>query len=244
MPQEELQILYEDREILVCVKPPGVPVQSDRTGAYDLTSRLLNYLAASGSTAQVPYLAVIHRLDRPVGGVMVFAKTKKAAAELSRQVQERTMTKRYYCVLTGVKTDKERQQKEEPSEWENITGYLVADKQKNSSRMVELPQAGAKKAELRVRLLEWKETVLAEVELLTGRHHQIRVQMTCISEGIWGDTKYNSAFTGKKGWFELAFFSCHLAFTHPSNGKRMQFEALPEGDAFERFAYIQRLRER
>ena len=86
--------------------------------------------------------------------------------------------------------------------------------------------------------------MLAEVELLTGRHHQIRVQMTRMSDGLWGDTKYNPEFTGKKGWFELALFSHELILTHPSTGQKLRFEALPEGELFEGFSYIQRLRER
>ena len=251
MLQEELRILYADRVILVCKKPPGVPVQGDRSGAYDLASRLLNYLAASESGAlsgkasgrpQIPYLAVVHRLDRPVGGVMVFAKTKQAAARLSRQIQERETEKRYYCVLTGIKGSLGK-------EWETLTDYLVMDTRTNLSRLAAPEDTGAKEARLRIRLLEQEraaeqELALAEVELLTGRHHQIRVQMTGISEGIWGDTKYNSGFRGKKGWFSLALFSSYLAFFHPSTGEKLQFCLPPEGEVFERFAYIQRLRER
>lgn len=247
MRQQELQILYEDRDIIVCVKPAGVPTQGDRTEAYDLTSRLLNHLAQNRVREQVsvrgtepPYLAVVHRLDRPVGGVMVFAKTKKAAAELSRQVQEHQMTKRYYCVLTGCQSE------DVTDEWETRVDYLTMDKRTNLSRIAEKNEKEAKKAELCWRGIEKGEdaTLLAEVELLTGRHHQIRVQMTRVAEGLWGDTKYNPAFTGKKGWYDLALFSHELMFVHPVNGKTMHFSVVPEGEAFQRFSYIQRLRER
>jgi len=244
MRQEDLQILYEDKDIIVCVKPAGVPAQSDRTGAYDLTSRLMNHLAQSRGKgqAELPYLAVVHRLDRPVGGVMVFAKTKKAAAELSRQVQEHRMTKRYYCVLTGC-----RQEASVDDSWQTRVDYLSTDKRTNLSHISNKNDKEAKRAELRWRLLEsgsGAEWLLAEVELLTGRHHQIRVQMTQVAEGLWGDTKYNPSFTGKKGWYDLALFSHELIFVHPVSGKKMHFTAVPEGEIFQSFSYIQRLRER
>lgn len=245
-------ILYEDTHIIVCVKPAGIPAQPDRTGAYDLTSQLLNHLAEqerkAGKTVfggprgqQPPYLAVVHRLDRPVGGVMVFAKTKRAAAELSRQVQEHQMTKRYFCVLTGLSES----EGSESADWQTRVDYLTVDKRTNLSHVAGSGEKDAQKAELRWRLLEsGEEGHLAEVELLTGRHHQIRLQMTQVSQGLWGDTKYNPAFAGKKGWYELALFSHELAFTHPATGKQMHFTAVPESSVFDQFGYIQRLRER
>lgn len=307
--QEELQILYEDKEILVCIKPAGVPVQSDRTGDYDLTSRLLNYLSLSGKKTstfsndtklvsgrvssqvswkteqnqKIPYLAVVHRLDRPVGGVMVFAKTKKAAAELSRQIREQNMTKRYYCVVTGY-----RGNVQDIGSWQERMDWLVTEKRTNLSRITEQGEANAKLAKLRFRILEIVEPheegreneqavlrlskekqekkqailgiseemqekkksssknlqILTEVELLTGRHHQIRIQMTEIADGIWGDTKYNPDFIGKKGWWELALFSHELKFLHPSTKRKMQFQSEPLAEIFQNFSYIQRFRER
>lgn len=252
------EILFEDNHIIVCVKPAGTPAQPDRTGAFDLTSQLLNHLAESSKNSagakggnarnqQPPYLAVVHRLDRPVGGVMVFAKTKQAAAGLSRQVQEHQMTKRYFCVLTGWQGEMTKEEDENAAQlWNPQVDYMVVDKRTNLSQVATAGAKDAQKAELRWRALETKEEAgcLVEVELLTGRHHQIRLQMTQVAEGLWGDTKYNPAFAGKKGWFDLALFSHELAFTHPITGKKMHFEAVPEGSVFGQFSYIQRLRER
>lgn len=271
---KELNILYEDEDIIVCVKPAGVPTQSDRTGDYDLTSQLMNYLAQSrrqaapeqtikgGAEEKLPYLAVIHRLDRPVGGVMVFAKNQRSAAVLSRQVQEHRMTKRYYCVLTGCRESVECVQDDAGDAavcWQTQVDFLTADKRMNLSRIAEKNSKDARRAELRWRGIERyaepeaelkpgeeppPELLLAEVELLTGRHHQIRVQMTQVAEGIWGDTRYNPAFTEKKGWYDLALFSHELMFQHPATHRLLQFSAVPEGEVFRRFSYIQRLRER
>lgn len=230
---EEIQILFEDADIIVCIKPAGVPTQSDRTGDYDLTNRLLNHLALKkeNKQAEVPYLAVIHRLDRPVGGIMVFAKNKSSAAALSKQVQEHRMTKRYLCVLTGASQD----MKSGGDKWNTLTDYLRTDKRTNLSRRVSIAgdnksvPKDAKKAELSYRVLEQitdskgEQLTLTEVELLTGRHHQIRVQMTGISQGIWGDTKYNTDFAEKKGWYNLALFSHELSFVHPTTGQQMHF---------------------
>lgn len=248
MLQKKPIILYEDQELIVCIKPVGTPTQADRSGAYDLTSQLLNHLAeqARGTRqkSEVPYLAVVHRLDRPVGGVMVFAKTKRAAAHLSRQVQEHRTTKRYYCVVTGLPESVS-------DDWQTQTDWLAVDKRTNLSRIVEAGTKDAQRAELRWRVLERAAgedelagSHLVEVELLTGRHHQIRVQMSQVAQGLWGDTKYNPAFAGKKGWFDLALFSHELIFTHPATGKTMHFTAVPEGSVFQNFDHIQRLRER
>lgn len=244
MNQQDLTILYEDKEIIVCEKPPGVPSQSDKTGDYDMAGRIRNHLA--GSAKGIPYVGIVHRLDRPVGGVMVYAKTKRAAAGLSAQVQAHEMKKRYFCIVTGLESGVF----EVGASWRERTDFLLADKQGNLSRIVPPETAGAKKAILLWRLLESAGTEgerqdtmgLVEVELKTGRHHQIRVQMAGSFSGIWGDTKYHPAFIGKKGWYDLALFSHLLSFRHPATGEPMSFEAVPETELFRNFDYIRRLR--
>lgn len=228
-----VKILYEDKDIIVVVKPSGMPSQGDRTMAMDMVSYLKNYLSAgarkqgTAKRAEEPYIGVVHRLDRPVGGVMVYAKTPEAAKQLSRQIQENKIRKKYTALLTGVLPQKEGR----------LTNWLLKDGRTNASSIVPEKTAGAKRAELLYKVIQTKYTdggqhSLVEIELLTGRHHQIRVQTAGAGAGIYGDTKYNPKFQNKKGWFEMGLFSCYLEFTQPGTRKRLVFEAKPEADCF------------
>ena len=182
-----LDILYEDKDILVVVKPAGVESQTSRRLEPDMVSEIKNYLhrkaqetkklstglSPKASTAPVdPYVGVIHRLDKPVRGVMVYAKNLKAAAHLSRQVQEGKLEKIYQALVCGKPVDNVGK----------YVDYLLKDGKTNTSRIVDKSVAGAKRAELEYQILEKKEqedgTVrsLVEIHLHTGRHHQIRVQ--------------------------------------------------------------------
>ncbi len=177
-----LNILYEDEAVLVVWKPVGMESQSGHGFDADMVSEIRRYLSTGKpvdnhklSTKSVePYVGVIHRLDKPVSGVMVYAKTKNAAAALSKQVAEGKMHKKYLAVLCGKPVDNV----------EKYVDYLLKDEKENTSRIVDMGIKGGKRAELICRVLESKtvepygELTLAEIELLTGRHHQIRVQMS------------------------------------------------------------------
>lgn len=225
----KIEILYEDKEILVCVKPYGVPVQGDKSRDTDVLSYLKNHIFEAEEMEEEPYLALIHRLDRPVGGVMVFAKTQDAAADLSDQVQDGTMIKFYQAVLTG----------ELPDEFGTLEDYLVKDGKSNLSKVVKKGTKGAKKAILDYEVLDVFETdegILSYVliQLVTGRHHQIRVQTSSRGAGIYGDTKYNPRFMKtKRRYMQIALYATRLEFEHPSTGEHMVFKCEPEGDAFE-----------
>ena len=225
----KVEILYEDKDIIVCVKPYGMPVQGDKSRDTDLLSYLKNYIFEKEDMEEEPYLAMIHRLDRPVGGVMVFAKNQKAAADLSDQIQDGTMMKFYQAVVTG----------ELPEDTGVMEDYLVKDGKTNTSKIVKKGIKGAKKAELQYEVLDVFETdkgILSYIliELITGRHHQIRVQMAGRGAGIYGDTKYNSLFVKtKKKYQQIALFATRLEFDHPITGEHMVFKLEPEGDAFE-----------
>lgn len=225
----KVEILYEDEDIIVCVKPYGMPVQSDKSRDTDLVSYLKNYLFEEEDMEEEPYLAMIHRLDRPVGGVMVFAKNQKAAADLSDQIQDGTMTKFYQAVVTG----------ELPEDAGVMEDYLVKDSKTNTTKVVKKGTKGAKKAELEYEVLDMFETdngILSYIliELITGRHHQIRVQMASRGAGIYGDTKYNPLFSKtKKKYQQIALYATRLEFEHPATREHMVFKAEPEGDAFE-----------
>lgn len=218
----ELDILYEDRHIFVCRKPAGIPVQSAKAGVKDMVSILKNY---RNEKEQNTYIGLVHRLDQPVQGVMVFAKTKEAAAELSRQVTDGRMKKQYLAVVCGKPARKEGQ----------LVDYLLKDGRTNTSSIVKEGTKGAKKAELTyVIRKETEEYALAEIHLLTGRHHQIRVQMAAAGMPLAGDRKYNTG-VGADAAKYVALAAHRLTFIHPAKKKPMSFEAKPEGELFSVF---------
>lgn len=213
-------ILYEDREILVCHKPAGFPVQSRKIGSKDMESVLRNYRAGKG---EEPYAAVIHRLDQPVEGILVFGKTKRAASDLSAQVQDGRMEKFYLAVTCGIPEDKEGR----------LENELVKDGKTNTSKVVKAKCPQSKKAVLEYKVLrESQEQALVEIHLLTGRHHQIRVQMSYAGFPLWGDTKYNiqAAEARDREWQQIALCAYKLAFWHPVTKKKMEFEVKPSGN--------------
>lgn len=222
-------ILYEDEYIIACVKPCGVPAQGDKSNDEDMVSILKNYLFDQADDDREPYLAAIHRLDRPVGGIMLFAKNQEAAAKLSDQVQDGTMVKYYQAVLTGSLPDFEGE----------MTDYLVSDPKTNTAKIVKKGTKGAKRAELYYEVLDEFDTdegtlTYVLIELVTGRHHQIRAQMAAHGAGIWGDTKYNPLFTKtKRRYKQIGLYASRLEFTHPVTGEEIVIKNEPTGEAFE-----------
>ena len=220
-----IKILYEDSDIIVVVKPAGMPSQGDRSATMDMVSYLKNYLArTSGNT---PYIGIVHRLDQPVGGIMVYAKNARAAANLSLQIQNHRVEKYYLAVLSGTLT---------PGAGV-LENDLLKNEKSNLSSVTDSKNKKAKKAKLEYRTIEIcpEQLSLVEIHLLTGRHHQIRVQTSYAGCGIYGDTKYNSYFKDKKGWYPLGLFSYKLGFEHPVTKKWMTFEEKPEGKPFDQF---------
>ena len=222
-------ILYEDKEILVCHKPAGIAVQSARFGMADMESGLKNYLALK-NPGKVPYLGIVHRLDQPVEGVLVFAKTPKAASGLNRQITAKTVTKEYLAVTAQIPDEKQG----------HLEDWLKKDNRTNSSCVVTPKTPGAKKAILDYSIQEeikdertaTGKRILIKIILDTGRHHQIRVQMAHKGMPLLGDRKYNAV---DESGLPLGLCSCHLVFRHPANGKKMEFEVTPEGEAFKGF---------
>ena len=233
-----VEVLYEDKDIIVVKKPVGMESQSSASFVPDMVSEIKKHIHNQYPHAGEPYVGVIHRLDRPVGGVMVYARTKKAAAALSQQVQSRKMRKVYKAVVCGRIVDNV----------ENFVDYLLKDSRNNVSKIVEKGIMGAKRAELRYRAVKRMEDpqslTLVEIELSTGRHHQIRVQFAGHGLPLWGDNRYNPAFIhrettgGKKGRPSVALAACRLSFVHPAAGKKMTFQVRPEGEIFERFDFL------
>ncbi len=220
----DLKILFEDEQVIVCYKPAGVPTQTAKLGAADMVSLLKNYLYKKQK--KEPYVAVIHRLDQPVEGILVFAKTPFAAKELSKGMQQGAGFGKYYkAVLCGIP-------KEERAVLEN---YLVKDGKTNTSRVCGGSEKEARKAVLSYEVLAKEEnSCLVRVKLETGRHHQIRVQMAHIGCPIWGDTKYGAQEAAGKMWRQMALCAYRLEFVHPKTKKKMEFEIEPEGEGFQR----------
>ena len=225
-----LNILYEDKDILVCHKPAGLAVQNARVGNMDMESLLKNYIAQK-VPGKMPYLGIIHRLDQPVEGVLVFALNPKAAADLSRQMTAGKIKKTYLAVTEG--TVKVKSAK--------LVDWLKKDGRTNSSAVVEGGTSGAKKAILSYEVLEtWKnkedaqdcgERNLIRIDLDTGRHHQIRVQMAHAGMPLVGDRKYNPDQNSQE---PLALCSAKLGFQHPVTKKQLEFQVQPAGMAFKR----------
>lgn len=214
-----LNIIFEDEQILVVKKDAGIPVQAGRMGIMDLQGLMKRELYQRNKDGGEPYLGVVHRLDQPVEGVMVFAKTPFAAADLSRQVTDGRMKKYYLALLCG-----------KPAEASGtLVDYLLKDGRTNTSSVVKKGVKDAKRAELNYRVLKYGETTtLAEVELLTGRHHQIRVQMANAGWPLYGDTKYNPQFQTAAAYVQTALCAHKLSFVHPKTKKRVEFCITPD----------------
>lgn len=253
------RILAEDDQILVCAKPAGLAVQSARPGEADMVSELKNYLAAerkrtakSGTSSgpfscgrNIPYLGVVHRLDQPVSGILVFAKTPEAAADLSRQAsgagetavrsekgsgagKEKRMEKEYRALVYL-----ERPLVCGPQGEMELTDFLKKEPGQNLSRVVRADTPGAKCARLKLRVLEQpyeaqERCACVAVRLYTGRHHQIRVQLAHAGMPLLGDLRYGSeesrACSVRMGIRSVCLCAYRLCFYHPVTGERMEFE--------------------
>ena len=216
-----LRILHEDEHVIVCYKPAGLATQTAKMGAQDMESLLKNYLYKKEK--KMPYVAVIHRLDQPVEGILVFAKTPFAAKELNKGMQGAGFGKYYKAVVCGIPNEKKAV----------LEDYLIKDGKTNTSRVGKKDEAEAKKAVLAYEVIQQTDNkALLKIKLETGRHHQIRVQMANMGCPIQGDTKYNSAENVDKSWKNIALCAYHLEFVHPKTKKKMVFEIEPEGEGF------------
>lgn len=215
----KLEILYEDNHIIVVKKEPNIPSQADKTEDLDMLTIIKQYLKEKYDKPGNVYLGLVHRLDRPVGGVMVFAKTSKAASRLSNQVREKVFKKKYLAVVDG--------------KFENKNGvledYLYKDEKNNMSKVVSKDKKNAKLAKLDYEVLAYNEVKnlsLVKVNLHTGRHHQIRVQLANSGHSIFGDQKYGSRGKGK----QIALWAYELIIQHPVTKEELTFKCLPESN--------------
>lgn len=214
-----MNILYEDNHIIVLEKPINIPVQADVSQDKDFTSIIKEYIKVKYNKPGEVYLGLVHRLDRPVGGVMIFARTSKAAARLSKQIKDRQLEKKYVAVVEG----KVKQE-------ETWIDFL----QKNEKTNTSYASSTGKESILSYKSLAHKEGLsLVEIELKTGRSHQIRVQFSSRNHPLYGDQRYNK--NASKGQ-QIALFSKSITFHHPITKEMMYFVLpLPERKPFTYF---------
>lgn len=202
-----INVIYEDNHLLVVEKPINIPTQEDNTKDKDLLTILKKYIKEKYNKPGNVYLGLVHRLDRPVGGIMVFARTSKAASRLSEQVRNKTFKKTYNAVVIG-----------------NIenTGKLKDNLLKDEKRNIVKVDKNGKEAILNFKKLNYKNNMsLVEINLETGRSHQIRVQMSHYGYPLFGDQKYNK--TSKVGE-QIALFAKKIEFIHPTTNELLTFE--------------------
>ncbi len=215
---EDLIILHEDNHIIVVLKPQNIPSCEDESKDKDMLTIIKEYIKEKYNKQGNVYLGLVHRLDRPTGGVMVFAKSSKAASRLSEQLRSGDFEKRYFAVLMGVP-------KEEKA---TLTHYMKKNAINNVVYICPPTVAGAKFAELEYSVLDKTEDLsLVDVRLHTGRSHQIRVQMNAIGTPVYGDMRYGGE-KAKKGY--LALWAYYLSFSHPVSKERMVFRVQPPKD--------------
>lgn len=206
-----MEILFEDKELIVCIKERGILSQQGNQGERTMLTDLEAHIGKEAYP--------VHRLDKEVGGVMVFAKTRNAAARLSAQVTDRTMEKEYITVVEGSPEEKEG----------TMEDLLFFDRSKNKSFTVKKERRGVKKASLSYKVLaEGDGLSLLRVRLHTGRTHQIRVQLASRKMPIVGDRRYGSKTESRI----IALWSCYISFVHPVTGERMSFERISEEKIF------------
>ncbi len=210
------QIVYEDNQIIVLIKPYNIPVQADDSKDEDLLTITKNFIKQRDNKPGNVFLGLVHRLDRPTGGVMVFAKTSKAANRLVKQLKEKQLKKRYLCVINGKPQQKSDQ----------LTTYLKKDEKTNTVKIVPKLTLGAKQAVLEYNIVASKNNLsLVDVNLITGRSHQIRVQFSGqLNCALFGDFKYGD----KQHAGNLALWAYQLNFVHPVSKQNMVFKVAPD----------------
>lgn len=214
---ENLNVIYEDNHIIVVEKPVNIPSQGDKTGDKDMLSIIKYYLKKKYNKPGEVYLGLVHRLDRPTGGIMVFAKTSKAASRLSEQIRNNEFHKSYLCIVDG-KMEKSK---------DTFEDYLYKNERTNTSRIAKSNEKNAKKAILDYEVLKYNEEInlsVIKVNLHTGRHHQIRVQFASRNHALYGDQKYGSRGRGK----QLALWAYSLSFKHPTTKELLTFTLEPK----------------
>ena len=212
-----LNIIYEDNHIIVVEKIPNILSQDDETGDISMMKLVKDYLKEKYNKPGNVYVGLVHRLDRPVGGVIILAKTSKAASRLSNEVRDKIFKKEYLAIVDGKFKDKNG----------TLENYLYKDKKSNTSFVVNKEKKEAKKAVLEYEVLKYdkeQDLSLLKINLHTGRHHQIRVQLSNINHSIYGDQKYGTRGRNK----QIALWAYKLTIIHPTKKEKIVFTSVPK----------------
>ena len=210
-PGHGVYIIFEDNHVLVAFKPAGILSQEDKTGEPDMLTILKDYIKIRDSKPGNVWLGLLHRLDRPVSGVMVFAKTSKCASRISEQIRQRKVRKCYRAVVSGVFDAREGA----------LEDYILKDEKTNTVKVTGSSVPGSKKARLEYRVLDQKDDMsLVEIELETGRSHQIRAQMAHAGHPLIADRKYGKG----KETCDIALQSFLIGFSHPVSGEYHEYQ--------------------
>ena len=207
----KINIIYEDNHLIVVHKPAGIPVCPDSSKKIDLLTTIKDYLKVKYHKPGNVYLGLVHRLDRPVEGIMVYAKTSKAAERLSKQINNKEFIKTYYAVIEGT-----------PKKEDTLSDYLIKNEKNNTSYVTTKD-----KGKLSILDYELIKTInnlsLIKINLQTGRHHQIRVQFSSRGYPLYGDHKYNKHFINDNKE-DIALIAKELSFYHPTTKELLQFK--------------------
>ena len=212
-----MKVIYEDNHIIVVIKEPNIPSQADKTGDIDMLKLVKNYVKEKYNKPGEAYIGLVHRLDRPVGGIMVFARTSKSASRLSEQIRNKTFKKKYLAVVDGKFDNKKG----------TLTDYLYKDERNNISKVVSETKKNSKRAELDYEVLNYdakRDLSLVKIYLHTGRHHQIRVQMAHAGHSLFGDQKYGTRGKGK----QIRLWAYEIEFEHQIKKKVLKFNDYPD----------------
>lgn len=209
-----IDVIYEDNHIIVVIKPQNVPTQEDSSKDKDMLTMVKEYIKEKYNKPGNVYVGLVHRLDRPTGGVMVFAKTSKAASRLSEGIKNNEVSKKYLAIVDGeVKVKRQR-----------LVDYLKKNEKTNVVSVVGSAVSDAKYAELSYEVINSvKNTSLLKVDLVTGRSHQIRAQLSHNGNSIYNDFKYGSKTKGN-----LMLWAYELVLIHPTTKQKMTFKVLPD----------------
>lgn len=204
----KINIIYEDNHLLVVEKPVGIPVQEDKSKDIDMIKLLKDYRIKNENKSGDAYIGLVHRLDRPVGGIMVFAKTSKAASRLSEEIRNNTFHKTYLAVIKGTLKNKEN----------TLNDYLIKNEKENKSYVTSKDKGKA--SSLKYKVISEKDNLsLVEINLITGRSHQIRVQFSSRNHPLVGDSKYGN----NPNNIDIALFAQSITLVHPTTKETLTF---------------------
>lgn len=234
--KESIDILYEDNHLLVVIKPSNMLTQGDDSKDENILDILKEYIRIKENKKGYAFLGMVQRLDRPTSGIMVFAKTSKAASRLSKEIREKNLEKRYLTIVSGIMPGKINEKK-------YIENYLLKDHDKNKSYVINKKEAedkGAKKSKMEYKIIardEIEKTTLLEINLITGRSHQIRASLKEMGFPVLGDVKYAKYFKYGKKTDKLALFTYYLKFKHPTKDLDLEFKYTPfkENNLFNKY---------